>query len=748
MELVAEEVAVAYFEVRHRRHDSDESPEEPIEIVGNKQLYLGRNADLCDRCWDDLDISRVHLRIHCIVYDKDPGSRVPPSVYATDLSTFGTRLKKHDRETSQNEHGFLMRKNDSFLLQNGDTLYLSDTLTLNYYEYTPATEYQLTWTQECERRAFDAHYHITGRLLGSGAFGNVLVAVHQATQRQLACKIVNLKSLYRESQPPDTKLLLPFSEHHQHSHAREAGRLPSQVIRCCREVTILKDLSHPNIIGIEKVFYSTNTLYIFEELVTGGDLFSYLENKGGRLSDIETAVIIRQILKGTEYLHNCNIVHRDLKPENILMTSLEEGGRIVITDFGNARALPQNESLDDRKTRMFSLVGTWGFAAPEINRRRSTQKSLGYSKAVDLYSIGCIAAVLLSGTLLLPSYSASRQGGFSPDTVQRVSPLWDVSALDDEFDPMWRYIGSRPKDFIKRLLVVQEDRRMTAVEALDHEWFSNKQHASEFRALYKRSIKDWKPHESTLDIIEELQEVNSQSESTSIHPVAAVDLIEEAYPVSEESENLQLRDPNARIHESSPSSDNHLSPDRVQGAEPSNVQSDDLDITCVSADIPEWFEEHQHEPQASGMYSIPDSNGDLPMRDNDMREFEDSFPVIFPPGYVRRRPSELSSVVFETPIDATSESPYVQVPQSSFQIEHPTRSQKFRGTSIQTQTSIVNETPLECGGHRTHTPEPESVLFYEAPTNIVYKRRRRQHILLPSYADMFLNSQRATARHV
>lgn len=95
-----------------------------------------------------------------------------------------------------------------------------------------------------------------------------------------------------------------------------------------------------------------------------------MEYKGSRLLDVEAAVIVRQILKGVEYLHDLEIVHRDLKPDNILMTSFDDGARIVITDFGHARYLPKSEVQDtssDKKApgrRMHTLVGTLEYQAP------------------------------------------------------------------------------------------------------------------------------------------------------------------------------------------------------------------------------------------------------------------------------------------------------------------------------------------------------------------------------------------------
>jgi serine/threonine protein kinase len=97
---------------------------------------------------------------------------------------------------------------------------------------------------------------------------------------------------------------------------------------------------------------------MFQELVTGGDLFSYLEYKMGKLLDIEAGVIIRQIIIALDYLHDRGIVHRDLKPDNILMTSLSSGTRVVLTDFGCARVIDRN------KIRMTTMVGTREYFAP------------------------------------------------------------------------------------------------------------------------------------------------------------------------------------------------------------------------------------------------------------------------------------------------------------------------------------------------------------------------------------------------
>lgn len=472
-------------------------------------ISLTRNAaDLTrhhsERHWSDATISNKHLRIHCILYDKNGNGEVPPLVYATDVSSNGTYLKKNNAACVDAQSGravLMTRKQGAFLLDDQDELRISDTVTLIYHTLEPTSESSLTETQKSEVQQFASEYLLTGRLLGKGGFGKVVVGIHQNSIRQVACKIVNLKTLSPRD-PMPTLLLSDRGQDSGLSNTPGLGkRWSSKVTRCSREFMILKELSHPNVINVEKVFWSSDTIYMFQELITGGDLFSYMERKGDTLTSLEAATIILQLLKAVDYLHDRNIVHRDLKPDNILLAYPEDGTRIVVTDFGNARVVPSRTG--SRNGRMFTNAGTVEYIAPEIYEKNSTlSKGSGYSKAVDMWSIGVIASNLLSHEALFaaPPHEADPHA-----YVLKLAARCDISIMDDGAHPAWSKVGDKPKDFIRQLLVLQEDDRMSVKQALAHPWFTNPYLAQEFEALYARSIRDWQPRCKVSKLIEPLE---------------------------------------------------------------------------------------------------------------------------------------------------------------------------------------------------------------------------------------------------
>lgn len=511
---------VAYLEVQDACN-SKEGAVHHIQIRGNDDFCLGRSTKYCRFRLSDPTISNRHLRIHCILYEEVADTGIPPLVYVSDLSTNGTYLKRGNADravvpVSLSHDISIDRKNGAYLLTDGDQLRISKDVTLVYHSLIKSHQDELSNIQKQEIQHFSSRYEITNRNLGSGGNGKVLVAIHQKTQRQLACKIVDLTHIHAKlkdrglrsvnaqtTSDLDGKLSESCGIHEYPLNLPD--RWPKKVKKCFREFEITKNLSHPNVIAIEKIFLSSNTIYIFQELITGGDLFSYLEYRGGHLCDAEAAVIMRQVLKAVEYLHDQGIVHRDLKPDNILMTSLDHGARVVLTDFGNARYIPSPSELDNQavapKSRMFSMVGTLEYAAPEVHKLNKTiPKNCGYSKSVDMWSIGSITTALLTGEVIFTDRAHVDYENNPRDVILGLSAKCDLSVLDSH--PVWLTVGRRPKDFIKNLLVLDEGRRMSVTQALAHPWFTNNYHAAEFEALYDHAIKDWRPRRKIFRVVE------------------------------------------------------------------------------------------------------------------------------------------------------------------------------------------------------------------------------------------------------
>jgi protein-serine/threonine kinase len=238
---------------------------------------------------------------------------------------------------------------------------------------------------------------VLGQTLGEGEFGKVKLGWKKDGSSQVAIKLIRRETV-----------------------ASNPTRLP----KIYREISILRDLAHPNIVRLHEMVETDRHIGIILEYASGGELFDYILNHR-YLKDPAARRLFAQLVSGVGYLHKKGIVHRDLKLENLL---LDQNRNIIITDFGFANTFDPKDELSDeieynltnkefvRKFKLDRLdargmrrgdlmqtsCGSPCYAAPEL----VVSDSLYTGRKVDVWSCGVI---LVSGP-----------------TVQRAIPMLTV----------------------------------------------------------------------------------------------------------------------------------------------------------------------------------------------------------------------------------------------------------------------------------------------------------------------------------
>uniref|UniRef100_A0A673CYW0 mitogen-activated protein kinase n=1 Tax=Sphaeramia orbicularis TaxID=375764 RepID=A0A673CYW0_9TELE len=275
--------------------------------------------------------------------------------------------------------------------------------------------------------------------VGSGAYGSVCSAYDLQTGLKVAVK----------------KLSRPFQSI---IHAK----------RTYRELRLLKHMKHENVIGLLDVFTPATSLKEFTDvyLVThlmGADLNNIV--KCQKLTDDHVQFLIYQILRGLKYIHSADIIHRDLKPGNL---AVNEDCELKILDFGLAR------HTDDEMT---GYVATRWYRAPEI-----MLNWMHYNMTVDIWSVGCIMAELLTGKTLFPGSDHIDQlrlimrlvGTPGPEFLMKLSSesVSSQNRMQVFFFSNQFLLHLLSVDLLEKMLVLDTDKRLTAAKALSHPYFA------------------------------------------------------------------------------------------------------------------------------------------------------------------------------------------------------------------------------------------------------------------------------------
>lgn len=192
------------------------------------------------------------------------------------------------------------------------------------------------------------NYRFTGKVLGKGNFAKVEEAIHIILNTKVAVKIMDVNEI----------------------------REDYVIKNLYREGKILLKLNHPCIVSLyETMQTSNNVYYLVTELVSGGDLCSFVKNqRTGRLEELPTRNFARQFASAIGHMHSLGVVHRDLKMENVMLDAKQT--QIKIVDFGLSNIFNQNISLQTH-------CGSPEYAAPELFVNGSH-----YGPEVDLWSLG------------------------------------------------------------------------------------------------------------------------------------------------------------------------------------------------------------------------------------------------------------------------------------------------------------------------------------------------------------------------
>lgn len=267
-------------------------------------------------------------------------------------------------------------------------------------------------------------------LIGRGSFSRVVRVEHKSTRQPYAIKMIETR--YREG--------------------REV---------CESELCVLRRVRHTNIIQLMEVFETAERVYMVMELATGGELFDRIIARGS-FTERDATRVLQMVLDGVKYLHTLGITHRDLKPENLLYYHPGADSKIIITDFGLASSRKKGDEC-----LMKTTCGTPEYIAPEILVRKP------YTNAVDMWALGVISYILLSGTM-----------PFEDDNRMRLYRQILKGKYSFSGEP-WPSVSNLAKDFVERILTVDPSERLTSGQALKHPWIVSMAAASSMKNLQR-----------------------------------------------------------------------------------------------------------------------------------------------------------------------------------------------------------------------------------------------------------------------
>lgn len=383
-----------------------------------KTWLFGRNSE-CDFVLSTCSrLSNRHFRLWLSLNDN--------TLWIQDTSTNGTYLNNNRLVKGSN---YIVNQGDEISVGRGVATDVIQFVVLFSDSYNPSRS---TNESVVKDEGIYKDFIVKNDTIGQGAFATVKKAIERSTGDSYAVKIINRRRAI---------------------HAGGKGAMAG----VNRELQILRQLDHPNIVRLKSFYEDVENYYLVMELVPGGDLMDFVAANGA-IGEDATQVITKQILDGIAYVHRLGISHRDLKPDNILI--MQDDPIIVkITDFGLAK-------ISDNATFMKTFCGTLAYVAPEIITGKhelvqQLDKENNYSNLVDIWSLGCLVYVLLTSHL-----------PFNGKTQTQM--FQKIKSGEFHESPLNSYqVSAEGRDFLKCCLQVDPSKRFTAAQALKHPWLKD-----------------------------------------------------------------------------------------------------------------------------------------------------------------------------------------------------------------------------------------------------------------------------------
>lgn len=237
---------------------------------------------------------------------------------------------------------------------------------------------------------------------------------------------------------------------------------------------IMENVTHPNILHIEKVFQVGSKFYLVFPLCRGGELYEHII-KRGHFTEHDAAVIVHDLVSGLHALHQHQILHLDIKPENILFDKMGDDAKIKLTDFGISRIIASGKervkakdanksdfNIDQFLAKVKDLEetgaldithvkGTIGYMSPELILMNYC------SKAADIFAAGVILYILLCGRPPFPGEN---------DRMVLESTAKGKFYIGSR----WKAISDEAKDLIEKMLCRNPLERINCEDILQHPW--------------------------------------------------------------------------------------------------------------------------------------------------------------------------------------------------------------------------------------------------------------------------------------